>query len=90
MPQQLLVSIQNIPVEKAATFKMEHGKIAEDRIDKLESRRKLKKYGLSEGKREFHMQLYSEHLGLSGKVDLLIKTASAYYPVDFKYTTSPA
>lgn len=77
-----------MPVEKKATFKMEHGKIAEDRIDRLENRRKLKKYGLSSGKREFHKQLYSGKYGLSGKIDLLIKTAEHYYPVDFKYTTS--
>lgn len=77
-----------MPVEKVTTFKMEHGKLAEDVIDRLESRRKLIKYGLSSGKREFHKQLYSEKLGLSGKVDLLIKTAGSYYPVDFKYTTS--
>ncbi|GAB4408499.1 MAG: CRISPR-associated protein Cas4 [Thermodesulfovibrionales bacterium] len=77
-----------MPVEKSTTFKMEHGKLAEDVIDRLESRRRLKKYGLSEGKREFHRQLYSKNLGLSGKVDLLIKTTDTYYPVDFKYTTA--
>lgn len=77
-----------MPVEKKTTFKMEHGKIAENRIDILENRRKLKKYGLSNGKREFHKQLYSGKYGLSGKIDLLIKTAEHYYPVDFKYTTS--
>ncbi|MCL4476845.1 MAG: CRISPR-associated protein Cas4 [Nitrospirae bacterium] len=77
-----------MPVEKVTTFKMEYGKIAEDKIDKLEGRRKLKKYGISTGVKEFHKQLYSKNLGLSGKVDLLIKTADAYYPVDFKYTTS--
>jgi len=77
-----------MPVEKITTFKMEHGKIAEDKIDKLESRRKLRKYGLSEGARQFHLQLYSKNLELSGKVDLLIKTTESYYPVDFKYTAS--
>ncbi len=77
-----------MPVEKVTTFKMEHGKIAEDKIDRLENRRKLKKYSLSSGKKEFHRQIYSEKYGLSGKVDLLIKTSNSYYPVDFKYTTS--
>ncbi|MBI5048822.1 MAG: CRISPR-associated protein Cas4 [Deltaproteobacteria bacterium] len=77
-----------MPVDKKTTFKMEYGKIAEDKIDRLENRRKLKEYGLSSGTREFHKQLYSEKYGLSGKVDLLIKTDAAYYPVDFKYTTS--
>lgn len=77
-----------MPVEKKTTFKMEYGKIAEDKIDRLESRRKLKRYGLSGGKREFHKQVYSKKYGLSGKVDLLIETASSCYPVDFKYTIS--
>jgi len=77
-----------MPVEKVTTFKMEYGKTAEDKIDKLESRRKLKKYGISAGIKEFHKQLYSKNLGLSGKVDLLIQTSESYYPVDFKYTTS--
>lgn len=77
-----------MPVEKVKTFKMDYGKIAEDKIDRLENRRKLKKYGLVAGKREFHKPVYSNNLGLSGKVDLLIKTTEAYYPVDFKYTTS--
>lgn len=77
-----------MPVEKVTTFKMDYGKTAEDKIDRLENRRKLEKYGLSIGKREFHKQIYSIILGLSGKVDLIIKTTEAYYPVDFKYTTS--
>jgi len=77
-----------MPVEKKATFKMEHGKIAENTIDRLENRRKLKRYSLSSGKREFHKQLHSDKYGLSGKIDLLIKTTDSYYPVDFKYTTS--
>ncbi|MBI3592742.1 MAG: CRISPR-associated protein Cas4 [Nitrospirae bacterium] len=77
-----------MPVEKVPTFKMEHGKIAEDKIDRLEHRRKLKKYCLSGGKREFHLNLYSPKYELSGKIDLLIKAAGSYYPVDFKYTTS--
>ena len=77
-----------MPVEKVPTFKMEYGKIAEDKIDRLEHRRKLKKYGLSGGEREFHINLYSPKYELSGKIDMLIKTAGSYYPVDFKYTTS--
>jgi CRISPR-associated exonuclease Cas4 len=77
-----------MPIEKVTTFKMDHGKIAEGKIDRLENRRKLKKYGLSDGKKEFHKHLYSKNFGLSGKIDLLIKTHKSYYPVDFKYTTS--
>ncbi len=67
---------------------MEHGKTAEDAIDRLEHRRKLKGYGISEGKRYFHVRVTSENVGLSGKLDLLIRTEDSFYPVDFKYTTS--
>lgn len=77
-----------MPIGKVATFKMEYGKIAEDKINLLENRRKLKKYGLLIGKREFHKPIYSPKYGLAGKIDLLIKTNDAYYPVDFKYTAS--
>lgn len=76
-----------MPVGKKTTFKMDYGKIEESRIDKLESRRKLRRYGLSEGKRYFHHPLDSPRLQLSGKLDLLIQTEKEYYPVDFKYTT---
>jgi len=75
-----------MPVEKKTTFKMDYGKIEEARIDKLENRRKLKKYGLSEGKRFFHENINSSLLGLSGKLDLLIQTEEQYFPVDFKFT----
>ncbi|MBI5409869.1 MAG: CRISPR-associated protein Cas4 [Nitrospirae bacterium] len=75
-----------MPVEKKTTFKMDYGKIEEARIDKLESRRKLKRYGISEGERIFHHWISSQRLGLSGKLDLLIKTEKEYFPVDFKFT----
>ena len=77
-----------MPVEKSVTFKMEYGKTAEDTIDRLEHRRKLKRYGISDGKRFFHVQVTSENVGLSGKIDLLIRTEDSFYPVDFKHTTS--
>lgn len=76
-----------MPVEKKTTFKMDYGKIEEERIDRLESRRKLKEYGLSQGRRLFHHFINSPRLGLSGKLDLLIETENEYFPVDFKYTT---
>jgi CRISPR-associated exonuclease Cas4 len=78
----------SMPVEKKATWKMEQGKIEEDRIDKLEKRRKLAAYRLAEGKRQFHVWLTSERLGLSGKLDLLIESPDGLFPVDFKFTTA--
>jgi len=75
-----------MPVEKKTTFKMEHGKISEEKMARLEGRRKLKRYGLHGGERHWNYWLKSEKLGLSGKVDMLVRTPEASYPVDFKHT----
>jgi CRISPR-associated exonuclease Cas4 len=69
------------------TYKMEQGKTAQAAVEALEKRRKLREYGLAEGHRHFGLWLSSGKLNLSGKLDLLIETDSACYPVDFKYTT---
>ncbi len=75
-----------MPVGRKSTVKMERGKEIEMKLDALEARRTLRRYRLSEGERRFHVWLNSAELGLSGKLDLLIVTAEACYPVDFKYT----
>jgi CRISPR-associated exonuclease Cas4 len=69
------------------TYKMEQGKAAQDAMESLEKRRRFREYGLSDGNRHFGLSLYSRGLGVSGKLDLLIETSDACYPVDFKYTT---
>ena len=79
-----------MPVERKATFKMEHGKSTEERLDALEQRRGVRRYGLPDGRRHFHVWLTSDILGLSGKLDLLIESSTGWYPVDFKETTGPA
>jgi CRISPR-associated exonuclease Cas4 len=76
-----------MPVQRKATFKMEHGKAAEGVIEALEQRRTLREYGLAEGIRRFHQWLTSPRLGLSGRLDLLITTPRGAVPVDFKDTT---
>ena len=76
-----------MPVEKKTTFKMEEGKRAEEVIDKLEKRRSLREYRLTEGKRHFHVWLRSERLGLAGRLDLLIESPRGLFPIDFKFTS---
>jgi CRISPR-associated exonuclease Cas4 len=76
-----------LPVDRTATYKMEKGKAAQDVIEGLEARRKLKKYGLKDGKRTFNPWIVSQDLGLSGRLDLLIETDKERYPVDFKFTS---
>jgi len=79
-----------LPVEKKLTYKMEHGLAQHEILSALESRRKLREYGLSSGRRFFHVTLSSESLGLSGLLDLLIVTEDGrYYPVEFKETAGP-
>jgi CRISPR-associated exonuclease Cas4 len=75
-----------LPVERRATFKMEHGKEQHVNLERLESRRKLRRYGLGTGERLFNLWLRSDRLGLAGKLDLLIRTKDADYPVEFKFT----
>jgi CRISPR-associated exonuclease Cas4 len=75
-----------MPVARKSTIKMERGKEIEIKLDALESRRTLRRYHLSEGERRLHVWLNSPALGLSGKLDLLIVTPQACYPVDFKCT----
>ena len=75
-----------LPVRAAPTYKMERGRDVQPAIEALERRRTLRAYDLDKGERRFGVWLSSERLGLSGKLDLLILTADACFPVDFKDT----
>jgi CRISPR-associated exonuclease Cas4 len=74
------------PVVHRPTFKMERGRTTERIVAALERRRKLKEYDLVQGERRFGVSLRSATLGLSGKLDLLVVTPTASFPVDFKDT----
>lgn len=75
-----------LPVTIEETYKMKKGKVEQERIERLESRRKFRKYGLERAKRLFHVRLFSERLQLSGQLDMLLDTDSQLIPVDFKNT----
>lgn len=75
-----------MPVDHKTTYKMDKGKSAQAEIEVLEKRRKLKIYGLSEGRRLFGQWVKSNRLGLTGKPDLVIETEIELLPVDFKFT----
>lgn len=75
-----------LPVERPVTYKMERGKAIQAAVEALERRRGFRAYGMKEGERLFGVRLRSKRLGLSGKLDLLILTSKACYPVDFKDT----
>ncbi|MGH7593908.1 MAG: CRISPR-associated protein Cas4 [Gemmatimonadales bacterium] len=75
-----------MPVAFVPTFKMERGRDVEAAVAAMEKRRGFRRYGLERGERRFNVWLHSEALGLAGKLDLLIVTDDACYPVDFKDT----
>ena len=75
-----------MPVEFARTYKMERGRDGEAAVEAMEKRRGFRRYGLDQGERRFGVWLHSATLQLAGKLDLLIVTGDAAYPVDFKDT----
>jgi len=75
-----------MPVEFTTSYKMERGKNVEAAVEAMEKRRGLRRYGLEGGERRFGLRVESRRLGLAGKLDLLIVTPTACYPVDFKDT----
>ena len=79
-----------LPVRPAPTYKMSRGKDVQGAVEALERRRGFRGYGMREGERRFSVWLHSDRLGLSGKLDLLILTTDACYPVDFKDTAGGA
>jgi CRISPR-associated exonuclease Cas4 len=65
---------------------MQRGKDIQAAVEALERRRGFRAYSMRDGERRLGLWLHSERLGLSGKLDLLILTVDACYPVDFKDT----
>jgi len=78
------------PVVKRESFKMKQGLIKEHRLQKLQRRRTLRAFGLRQGQVESNVSLYSPELGLSGKLDMLIKWGVQRIPVEIKFTQGPA
>jgi CRISPR-associated exonuclease Cas4 len=75
-----------MPVDFARTYKMGRGRDVEAAVQAMEKRRGFRRYGLERGERRFGVWLHSAILRLAGKLDLLVVTADAAYPVDFKDT----
>ncbi|MDH7578357.1 MAG: CRISPR-associated protein Cas4 [Bacillota bacterium] len=75
-----------LPVEKKTTPKMEIGKEEHLKTARLEGRRRLRAYGLTEGERFFNTYLFSPRLGLEGVLDMYLAVPRGSFPVDFKNT----
>jgi CRISPR/Cas system-associated exonuclease Cas4 (RecB family) len=69
------------------TYKMEEGHRAQEMVERLEVRRTLREYGLEGARREFGVWLSDEEVGLSGKLDLLLRGEGVAAVVDFKLTS---
>lgn len=78
------------PVGKTESFKMKQGLSKERRLQRLQKRRTLRKFGLKQGQVECNVSLHSELLGLSGKLDMLIRWGASRFPVEIKFTSGPA
>lgn len=78
------------PVGKKESVKMRAGLQKERRLQQLQRRRTLRAYGLSRGMVEANVSMAANSLGLSGRLDLLIRRGGFRYPVEIKFTHGPA
>jgi CRISPR-associated exonuclease Cas4 len=75
-----------LPAIRPITYKMQVGQAKHDTAEELERRRSLRAYGLTQGQRFFNVTLTSSRLGLSGRVDMVIRTPGETIPVEYKYS----
>ncbi|MCP5099017.1 MAG: CRISPR-associated protein Cas4 [Chloroflexi bacterium] len=73
-----------LPQIRPLTYKMAAGIAAHHAAESREKRRQLRTYGLQDGTRTFNVPVYSEDVGLSGEIDMLIEAESELIPVDYK------
>src|ERR1035441_8406425 len=78
---------QLMPGAGQMTYKMKEGLRAQEVVEGLEMRRTLREYGLEGAAREFGVWLSDERVGLTGKVDLLLRGERFAAVVDFKLTS---
>lgn len=78
------------PVGKVESFKMRQGLAKERRLQRLQKRRTLRAFELKYGVVECNVNLFSERLGLSGRLDMLIHSGACRFPVEIKFTRGPA
>lgn len=73
---------------RPVTYKMEEGARQHEAEAEREERRSLRPYGLQEGERAFEVRLHSARLGLSGRMDMAIRTRSEAVPVEHKHSVA--
>jgi CRISPR-associated exonuclease Cas4 len=78
---------QIMPGVGQPTYKMKEALRAQDLIERLEMRRTLGEYSLEHAERLFGVWLTDQRLGISGKLDLLLRGDHTAAVVDFKLTS---
>lgn len=73
-----------MPVPHIETPNMLSGRAVHLAMPRTERRRTLRRYQLRDGERLFNQVFVSERLGLMGKLDLLIRDGTLYFPVEYK------
>lgn len=76
-----------MPGAGKSTYKMDEGLRAQELIESLEMRRTLREYGLADAQRQFGVWLADPATGLSGKIDLLLRSETTAAVVEFKLTS---
>lgn len=83
-----------LPTVRPVTFSMSAGIRAHEDAVALEERRSLRAYGLTSGERHFDVAVRSARLGLSARIDLVIRTETPQGPaaivVDYKLSERDA
>jgi CRISPR-associated exonuclease Cas4 len=74
------------PIDRKLPPKVQYGAADHALLARLEERRTLRAYGLAAGRRQFHVRVTSETLGLTGVLDALLETAEERIPVEYKDT----
>jgi len=74
----------NWPGVRPSVYNLEEGRQSHEDFESALRRRRRKLHGLPHGEWIFNVSHYSRQLGLSGRVDLVIKREDEIIPVDFK------
>jgi CRISPR-associated exonuclease Cas4 len=77
-----------MPSTRPETPLMEEGQLAHEEEELREVRRSLRRYGLAEAERHLRVELQSEELGISGRVDLVLNLTDETIPVEYKLHTA--
>jgi CRISPR-associated exonuclease Cas4 len=79
-----------VPLSRPVTPKMREGLVVHDEQGEREQRRNLSKFGLKgQAERYEDVALFSPHLGLSGRLDMVLVTPGEAIPVEYKNGRGP-